>query len=149
MRVTVQTLSYVGADGKSISVDAKGYVQDRRDSRADVLGFLDSTRGSQIGLAVVADALQAVGGLTTQKEFDTTRNTDGSASSSFTGSVTKATAGALLSGGAGRMGKMIAEDAATYVDVVIIQAGAPVYFKTLKRIAFTGVRLKEESLDEI
>lgn len=146
-RIQIKTLSYVGADGKSIELDnLNGYVQDRRDMQADLAGVYIDTRNTKVWKAALADGIAAIGNVVSLSEFQTTQTADGSNNQSLTGSIGTASAGAFVAGGASRLVSIIEEDLKSYVDTIVVPQGTPIYFKTLKKIEFQGVRYKDDSL---
>lgn len=128
-RITIEKISYVGADGKQQFVKVEGYVVDRRDSDQDVKGYYDSKAGSAIAKAALTNAIAALGKLAVLAESTTSvSSATGAVTSNVTGNIGKAAIGASISGAADRTAMYFQGQLERIIPFVHIEAALPLDF---------------------
>lgn len=128
-RISVERISYVGADGKQQNVKVTGYIVDRRDSGQDVAGYYESKEGEALAKAALANAIAAMGKLSILTESTTGVSTmTGAATSTLTGDVGKAAVGAALGGAAERTSQYYQSQLERLIPIVHVEPALPLNF---------------------
>jgi hypothetical protein len=139
-------LSYFDENEKQHYIPVAGYVNDGRDNSLDVAGIKISSKVSDVAKSAAATALSTGASFLSASQFtNVASSATGTTTSSMTGTLGTAVAGASAASAFEQIANMYAEEVKASMDIIRVPPGVDMTFHLLKPFSIDLPVYDEES----